>query len=348
MRKVACYNLKDKQLLDHIAPLAYILDAPLFIEQERNYQITKKYYPYTKTLLVNPKDFYSIAKNYTSLIECKFWALDEIQKMFLNEKLKLFYCPHGNSDKGYIKKEIMELHATQDGCLLYGNHMIDLLKKQNLFNELKSYAIVGNFRLAYYLKFKSFYDDLVKKEILTKFKNPKNKIVLYAPTWKDAEDSTSFFDVYANIKKTLPDNLNLIVKLHPLLEERNPKEFYKVYEDKQRSNVIHLNDFPLIYPILNITDIYLGDFSSVGYDFLSQQKPMFFLDSFQRNFKKDPSLLLHSCGEQIPKKHWINVFDYIKKHESKNFAKIQKKTYEYAFGKFLKIFEIKKNIFEIL
>jgi len=234
----------------------------------------------------------------------------------------------------------------QDAVLLYGSHMIDLLKKLNIYKHLKKNKVIGNFRLSFYKKHRKFYDNLIDKLVFSKL-NPKKKTILYAPTWKDNENSTSFFKIFKNLITSCSSNYNLIIKLHPNLEKKNAAEFYQIYENDLPSNVLLIEDLPLIYPLLNKCDIYLGDFSSVGYDFLFFQKPMFFLDPFQRDETKEPSLSLYKCGTQIKKEDWKNIFSFIENNLTSNFQKIQKKTYEYTFGKENSISEIKNRALEL-
>jgi len=43
----------------------------------------------------------------------------------INKKnMKLILCPHGNSDKGHIKKCKMQAYANQDMVFLYADHMM--------------------------------------------------------------------------------------------------------------------------------------------------------------------------------------------------------------------------------
>ena len=84
---------------------------------------------------------------------------------------------------------------------------------------------------------------------------------------------------------------------------------------KRLQKLTELNDtlvlpfYPLIYPLLNRCDLYLGDHSSVGYDVLPFEKPMVFLNPTSRSLS-DKSTLLFQCGqtlslkdfEKLPKK----------------------------------------------
>ena len=342
MNKIACVNIKDSHLLDHIAPLSFILDSNLYIEEEKNFSLVKNLYPFIKSVKSSPIDFVYLAKKYDFLFECKFWINTSLYKTFYNEKLKFIFSPHGNSDKGHIKNDLLKAYSSQDAVLLYGDHMIDMLKKYDVFKSLKSYVICGNYRLSYYLHFKEFYDQKVYDDI---FKNldPRKKTIIYAPTWKDLENSTSFFDIYSSLLESFNEKYNLIIKIHPLLEERNPKEFYKIINQKfLNKNIVQLIDYPLVYPILNKCDIYLGDFSSIGYDFLYFDRPMFFLKK-----QNQESSYLQKCGITIEEKYFSNIFNFIDKNLDKNFSNIKKETYEYAFGKTFNINQIKKNIIKL-
>jgi len=344
-QKLALLNTeKEISTLDHLAPLAFILNIPLYTESSNNFKRLQHYYPKVKSIHKNKFKIAYFSNNYDGLISCHYWnpKLRIIFDNIYDKNIKLVFCPHGNSDKGHIAKQIFKTYLEQDGILLYGNHMIDILKKQKLFRRLKKYAIIGNYRELYYKKHKAFYDKIIEKEVFATL-NPRKKTILYAPTWNDMEDSSSLTEIYKHLINSFDQDYNLIIKPHCSTLD-NTKDFLKDLKDSLPSNIILLDDYPLIYPLLNRTDIYLGDFSSIGYDFLCFQRPMFFLDKHSRDPKNNPSLFLHRCGIQIPKKNWSNIFSFIKKHENKSFKAKQKQIYEYAFGKNQKISTIRKNI----
>ncbi|MFA6502260.1 MAG: CDP-glycerol glycerophosphotransferase family protein, partial [Parachlamydiales bacterium] len=173
-----------------------------------------------------------------------------------------------------------------------------------------------------------------------------NKTILYAPTWKDNENSTSFFHFFEKIIKQLPQKYNLIIKIHPNLEAKNAPEFHRIYNEISAPNILLLHQSPLIYPLLNNCDIYLGDFSSIGYDFLCFKRPMFFLDHLNRENLDNPSLYLFRCGHNIPKEHWDGIFNFIEEHLENSSRDVQSKIYEYAFGKEPSAGKIKKKILD--
>lgn len=337
MKQIAINAGRDSRLLDHIAVLGHLLDIPLILTEEKNYELTQKYYPKTRSIYVPNDEFslFDLAKNCELFLQCTFWD-QELISFFkgLFPHLRFAYCPHGNSDKGHQQK-MMEGLLRQDIVFLYGNHMIERLKMQNLWENIPPYILTGNYRFSYYMQMKSFYDEIAYQEIFSKL-NPNNPTILYAPTWNDEENSTSFFAQCKRLLEQLPKHYNLILKTHPLLEEMDPAKYYAALpEKKNEENFIHITEFPPIYPLLAKTDIYLGDLSSMGYDYLYFQRPMFFFNPLQNVTSDSPSLYLHQCGLQIPESAQSDIFGFIEKNLScfdTTMLSKQKNTADFAFS----------------
>jgi hypothetical protein len=280
--KTAAFNTgSDIHLLDHIAPLASLLQIPLIVTEELNAELGARYYPDVEIQYWPDLEHRlgEICEQYDALIECKYWQphLKYLFQTLYKKKMHLIFCPHGFSDKG-TQTPLLAPYATQDAALLYGPRHFEMLKTLNALPPL--YIFVGNYRLTYSQK----HPLLLPK---------KGKTVLYAPTWRDADQSTSFFDYGAKVIQELPNDWNLILKPHPLLEQRDPAQFYRLTAlGEKKENVLLLNNFPPVYPVLSIADIYLGDASSVGYDFLYFNRPLYFFPSKQ-------NLPLHRAGKVI-------------------------------------------------
>jgi len=337
---------RDSRLLDHIAPISALLDIPLLLTDEANYELAQKYYPKTKTRYVDHAEFtlFDLAKEYDLFLQCTFWN-QEMTSFFkgLYPHLRFAYCPHGNSDKGH-QKPMMEEILRQDIVFLYGEHMIERLKKQNLWEKIPPHALTGNYRHAFYRSNQAFYDDLAQKEVFSKL-NPDNPTILYAPTWNDEESSTSFYAVCKQLLSQLPKHYNLILKIHPLLEDMDPAAYYAALPaETDRDNFLLLKDFPTIFPLLAETDIYLGDTSSIGYDFLYFQKPMFFFNPFAELQQNHPSLFLYQCGLAVTGE---DIFGFIEKNLSyfdSAAQNRQKKIAAFAFGKEKPAQELKADL----
>jgi CDP-glycerol glycerophosphotransferase (TagB/SpsB family) len=102
-----------------------------------------------------------------------------------------------------------------------------------------------------------------------------------------------------------------------------------------KEQVFFLQDFPSIAPLLAAMDVYIGDFSSIGYDALSWNKPMFFLNQQKRNPQTDQGLYLYQCGTEILPEQYENLYDIIRDTISKDadlFGKIRKNIDNYTFG----------------
>jgi CDP-glycerol glycerophosphotransferase (TagB/SpsB family) len=82
------------------------------------------------------------------------------------------------------------------------------------------------------------------------------------------------------------------VKPHPNTERK-----YKI--ELTRTKVRLLEHFPPIYPLLDRTDAYIGDMSSIGYDFLAYERPLFFLTKEKADPLSNPSAFLMRCGQQV-------------------------------------------------
>ncbi len=315
--------------LDHLGVLSSLLEIPLIVTDQNTYDLGKQFYPDIKIHLkeMHELSLGFLAEHIDILFQTgKFWAEDIVPfvKLLYNKNIRLVFCPHGNSDKGYSLTK--DSQASQDICLVYGKQMHDHLKKTGALEKTRKVIATGNYRLSYYLKHQEFYDTLTDSLVFSRLDSSKQTI-FYAPTWSDKENTSSFFSSCDKLVEALTPTFNLLIKLHPFLEENHPAHTYHLlskYENKP--GVFILNNFPAIYPLLNKTSIYLGDYSSIGYDFLAFDKPLYFLHP-----KKVP---LSSSGMVIPEKE--NPLTFIQNTLTQNteeFSPKRKSLYNYAFEK---------------
>ena len=317
--------------LDHIGVICYLMKMPLIITEESTYLSALQFYPQLQVIKKEIGDLSAdfLANNFDVIFESgRFWSeeLNPLLKLLYKKNMRFVFCPHGNSDKGHSFTN----HMHQDLSLVYGDHMIDLLTQTRAIQKIKSTLRTGNYRLPFYRKYQSFYDNLVEQHV-TKNIDPTKKTILYAPTWQDGENPSSFFFETEKLIKELSNHFNLIIKLHPFLEQFHPAHTYQIagrYENTP--GVVFLDKFPAIYPLLAISDLYIGDYSSIGYDFLAFDKPLYFLAGDKEISCKSP---LHHTGLLIPSS--LDSYEFIEKTLERNQtekAQIRKQTYEYAFG----------------
>lgn len=337
--------------LDHLAPLCSLMSIPLIVTEEKLAEQARRYYP---NLEVVCADYMSAPQYLVSNFDLIFYSIprdlfDEIfffaQKLS-QKRIHTVWCPHGNSDKGNAIV-YMEALKKEEAALVYGKQMIEYLKRKFVYDQLKGHVVTGNFRYQFYLSRKEFYDSVAEKEISRRLPRAE-KTLLYAPTWQDYERSSSFQDATVPLIEKLPDNHNLIIKLHPnlqLQDEFQVEEIIEKYQD--RKNLLFLIDFPPIYPLLNIVDAYIGDMSSIGYDFLAFDRPMFFLNQNSREASVDTGLYLFRAGIEIKPDRYSDIHriidDYFH-YELRNFSEIRREVYAYAFGHPKSLDEIKKEV----
>jgi teichoic acid glycerol-phosphate primase len=340
--------------LDHLAPLCSLMNMPLILMDEKIAALARRYYPGLEVILL---DYMAAPQHLVSHFDIVFYSMprdlfDEV--FFFAQKLSqkrvhTIWCPHGNADKGN-GIFYMEALKKEEAALVYGKQMIDFLKRKFVFDQLKGHVMTGNFRYQFYLDQRPFYDSIAQQEIARRL--PKaEKTLLYAPTWQDYERSSSYYDATAPMIEKLPENHNLIVKLHPnlhLQEEFQIESLIEKYED--RNNLLFLLDFPPIYPLLNLIDVYIGDMSSIGYDFLTFDRPMFFLNQRARDAQNDLGLYLFRCGVEIKPDQYADIHQVIDRYfhfELRNFSEIRQEVYAYAFGHTRPLEEVKREILKL-
>lgn len=328
MRNVAIVTGPSTHL-DHLGVLSSLIDIPLIVTDEHLLDSAKTFYPNLRPELkyLDELTIDYLSHHFDTIFETgKFFAtqLKPFLQLLFRKEMRFVFCPHGNSDKGHSLRE----HADQDISLIYGDHLKDLLEETGAAKKIGRFARTGNYRYPYYLQHREFFDQLAEEKVFRQFQGDK-PIILYAPTWSDKENPSSFFESIDHLIEELAPSYHLLIKLHPFLMEDHPAHTYAMmarYE--HNSSVCFLTDFPPIYPLLSRCALYLGDYSSIGYDFLAFDRPLYFVRSNQ-------SSPLHSCGMQVPvgKEKSINTFiSRTWRQAEESLSAHRKKVYEYAFG----------------
>lgn len=318
--------------IDHLAVVCILMGAPLLVREESEEQLARKCYPGLEILQLQYQEFnpeYLVA-NFDYVISSDLFGRATFREKFerFEEKykkvLRCVHSPHGFSDKGYYLRK----SANEDILLVYGQHFLDLMEKEGVLGYLGPYVRTGNIRAAYYERHRQFFTGLIEKEVLSSF-DARRPVILYAPTWVDIEKSSSFFEVGEEVFERLPSDYNMIVKLHPRLELDDTPGYYRLlgkYEGKK--NIAFIKDLPAIYPLLACSDIYLGDTSAVGYDFLYFNKPMYFLNLRKKDYP------IFRCGEVIEAEDFSRMYERIGKTVSENrmkYKEARSEMYAYTF-----------------
>lgn len=266
----------DEHYLDHLAPLCCLLNIPLVVTEHLLALLARQCYP---SLSVIQIDYLTLAEECIQRFDQLFCCtprplFDEVfffAETIYRKKIRTIWCPHGNSDKGDLTEHFNALRQ-ESAALIYGPQMANRFQKANLDTLLGNSVTTGNFRYQFYLAHKKFYDALVDEHLFQKLP-PASRNFLYAPSWDEA-----FFSKVSSIIDQLPPDANLIIKFHPNLIKKKAYEIETLFLDYANHPRLHLlSNFPPIYPILNRIDLYIGETSSISYDFLTFDRPLLLL-----------------------------------------------------------------------
>jgi len=339
--------------LDHLGVLCALFHIPLIVTDEAAYETAQRFYPQLDAHFCswNELSLSALAEHADVLFGCgKFWAESLLPSFecVCRKKMRFVFCPHGNSDKGRSLQP-GERRPQQDIALIYGDHMYELLKNSGALDSIGHVVPTGNYRYRFYLEHRAFYDQLAEKTLFCHLPQDK-KTLLYAPTWPDKENPSPVFELCAQLIEQLSSSFTLLIKLHPLLEEFYPGQTHHLLGRYNGYPGVHfIGDFPAIYPLLQRCDGYIGDFSSIGYDFLLFNRPLYFLPPLHNDPSFSPGPLF-TCGLSITREKLTRLADYLQATWIENQQRFQiarQDLYDHAFGAQRDYTVLKNQILEI-
>lgn len=337
-------------LTEHLAPLCVAMDMPLLLTDEKHAEQAQKFYPKIQILLLNWEEVTPqyLIENFDMFFQSEPWNRQEFYTNFQlleqahQKQVRNVHCPHGFSDKVFW----LEKCVWEDILLFYGENMLDLFRGLGVLEHLNAAVRTGNYRYLYYKQHQEHFDRLAEERFWSRFAK-KQTTILYAPTCHDQDRTTSFLHAHQLFEK-LPSNYNLLVKIHPVLEETDaPAVYQMIGKYERRDNIVFVQDFPPVYPLLAKADIYLGDMSSVGYDFLTFNRPMFFLNQIKRDAAKDRNLFLYRCGFEVKPEQYGDFYAILDKQlpfDQERYTSIRSEIYRYTFGEEVPFNELKQAI----
>jgi len=341
MKKIAIINSEECfYYLDHIAPLSHILQAPLLLSSEEHYETCVEYYPDILLQKMDYADFTPqfLLENFDAVIVAEVWNRSTTAKKFqgledsYNKKMRVIHCPHGFSDKTYVLKD----SAYEDILYVFGQNFFDLLQEEGVLDHMAYFVMTGNFRYRYYKKYQEHFDALIQKKVFQGIEK-REKVFLYAPTWPDAEDASSFFSFHEKLFSSVPKEYTLLVKPHPRIAVEFLAELLEIQGlAEQKENIYFIEEPLLIYPLLNQVDVYIGDMSSIGYDFLAFDRPLFFLNKLGLPHGNRRAYLFQA-GVVIGAEEMGSFWDRVKaelgcEEKEKRLSAIRKELYKYTFA----------------
>ena len=137
--------------------------------------------------------------------------------------------------------------------------------------------------------------DLATIRLIESSRSAGKKIVLYAPTFR-ADLSSPFSEDILSLQ-SLNDFANkhdilFVMKLHPLMAQQ--------YQVENVSNIIHYAPECDIYPVLSLFDGMITDYSSIYFDYLLLDRPVYFFPYDMDHYIADERKLLFTYEEMTP------------------------------------------------
>jgi len=196
-----------------------------------------------------------------------------------------------------------ESYQKQDFVNFNAHFLTSPLHRDQTENTIKKYELKDRNIKLYdigYPKSDALLNGKYKKEdVLKELKlNPELKTILYAPSWDEGLSLRTAGEKI--LEKILEiENINLIVKLHPIsyCPENGPNYLFytggvnwieKLKRFQTNSNFRHVPTNN-IDPILSASDVMITDVSSVALEFIMLDKPVIYIDCpefFEKTLKK--------------------------------------------------------------
>jgi hypothetical protein len=269
--------------LDHLAPFCALNDFPLTVFDPELFELGCQYYP-NLSILLSSWDTFQIPPH---LLTCDplFFLRSYFGQLWI-EPEKVYWLPHGYSDKGWKSHPFRALSS--EIVLAYGPAMETTILESNPSLRILQ---VGNFRLDYFLQHRPFYERQLPAY--------PNSYLFYAPTWEDLEEQSSLWSVVESLATHTQHIHPLLIKPHPNTQKRFPAELEILKGRLERtldSPPFWIDKVPTIYPLLAKAAAYIGDVSSIGYDYLFFNRPMWFTPTAGT----PTTLPLYQCGTILP------------------------------------------------
>ncbi len=329
MKKTAVAVSINVLQIDHLAPICQLLNVPMLVPTPEHEDLVRELYPRVRARVVDFQ-LYSLVPllmQHDVVLHSHSLPRDKIRQIF-ERTTRVVHVPHG-----YGKPFAMKYDALEDIALVYGNRMLEMFKQEGVHEHLRDHVVTGNFRHAYYLEHRAFFE--AKMDGLLGRLKPGTRTILYAPTWNDAQTGSTFQAACEFLVDTLPKDFSIIVKSHPNLLYNEPEvveAMVRKYAD--REGVVFLKEYPLVFPLLARADVYVGDVSTVSADYLVFGRPMFFLRS-SRYRSKGKTGEIFDCGTVIHEEDFSRTYEVIQRalpEDGERYAKVRREVWDDIFA----------------
>lgn len=224
---------------------------------------------------------------------------------------------------------------------IYVGKLYDLVVSDTNLNKQIYYRYFGINKDEFAITGQPRNDKLIK---FVRSKSKKQKVILYAPTWREYDADFDYFSNYGFNpvevdKRLVKSNTKLIIKMHHVCKYDYEAEFKKLGKLKN----IEFTKAKNIADILPDADLLITDYSSVYIDYLLLQKPMVFAP-FDYELYNDKRGFYYNYNNYTPGpkyRQWkdviessLQILDSGESHKhTKKRSSLTKKFHKYQDGK---------------
>ncbi|CAG1007235.1 hypothetical protein BURK1_03379 [Burkholderiales bacterium] len=302
--------------VEHLAPWCGIVGMPMLLADSPGLYAASRCYPGLDTAWAHGVRMPAAVDAFAGAIRERAPRVVFYSDLFGRDSLRrllggradaprVVYVPHGFSEK---RQDWARGTAFQDVAVVYGQHALDQLAALGVAGHLERCVVSGNVRRRWHRLHAAHFR--AQLAALGLGDPPAGRTLLYAPTWQDAIGSSSYFAAIAPLALRLPAGWRLVVKLHPHSERYAPM-LDEIEARCGNRNVHFVRNSPLTFPFLEIADAYLGDMSSLAYDYLASGRPMFFANPTAGAPADAAHSRLFTCGTVIPPDRYDDAYRLI-------------------------------------
>ena len=246
---------------------------------------------------VNKVKFGSI-KHIFLLATSKIW-IDNVRNPFcIKKRKKQFYIQtwHGGFGFKRIEKDVEETlsKAYIKSSIIDSKNMDVLLSNSTWYTDYFSKCFyydgvileTGLPRNDILFKKKDF--SSIKKRVYNDLGLSKEKVLLYAPTFRDDRNTTCYDIDYNrlidNLERVTKSKWKILIRLHPNIAD------YDVYDKKNR-NIINVSNYSSLNDLMISSDMLISDYSSLTFEYAYLSKPIILYATDVEKYSKERGFL---------------------------------------------------------
>lgn len=244
---------------------------------------------------IKPCDIEAIKAQYY-ISSAKIW-IDNCRKPIYRKRKNQFYLQlwHGGGAQKKCERDVVDkLGKPYVDMAIKDSKYIDLMVSESRFMTGLYYRAFWYDGPVYECGYPRYdiilkHDKTLTKKVYDYFGIPtEKKLVLYAPTFRVNYSLSAYNIDFARLQKNLKKKFGfdyvILVHLHPNIAGKSDGISY------EPQSIINATFYPDTQELIAVTDILIGDYSSINYDFCLKRRPVFRYASDLDEYRNDRDL----------------------------------------------------------